>query len=104
MHELLVALISFFLLEPLQRDVADALAAGGAPQEVVRAVATCATEQAPRIIDRAINDPWWATSSAFRVWIGLAEPHLLLVEAAPGCTAAVQAARPFLGPGTDVGV
>ncbi|BBK42513.1 hypothetical protein STVA_25330 [Allostella vacuolata] len=103
MQALIAALISLFLVEPLQRDLADALAAGGAPQDLVRAVATCAADQAPRIIDRAIDDPWWATSSAFSVWIGLAEPHALLIEAAPGCSAAIQAARPFLDPGEGLG-
>lgn len=101
MHDFIVALISFFLVTPLQQQVNDALAATRAPQEIVAAVATCARQHSQEIVDRAVNDPWWAASSVFKVWAGLSEPHALLVEAAPACAVAVEATRPFLSSGND---
>jgi len=103
MQDFTAALISFFLVEPLQQEVADALAATRAPQEVVTLIATCAKQHATEITERAITDPWWATSSAFSVWVGLTEPHALLIDAASGCAAAVEAARPFLSSGENQG-
>jgi hypothetical protein len=95
MQDLFAALINLVLVDPLQHEIAKALAATRAPQEVVVSVATCATAHGSQIVDRALGDPWWAASNAFGVWVGLAEPYTLLVEAAPECAAAVEAVRPF---------
>jgi hypothetical protein len=96
MGDFIAALISFFLIGPLQNEIADVLTATRAPQEIVAQVTECAAAAGPAIIDRAVDDPWWAASSALSVWVGLVEPTPLLVEAAPGCDAAVKAAQPFL--------
>ncbi len=101
MQDFIAALISFSLVAPLQQEVSDALAATQAPQEIVAAVATCAKQHSQGMIDRAVNDPWWAASSAFSVWAGLSEPYALLVEAAPDCAVAIEATRPFLNSGND---
>ncbi|MBL0935400.1 MAG: hypothetical protein IBJ07_11705 [Rhizobiaceae bacterium] len=98
MHDMLVALITFLLLEPLQQDIARSLADTSAPQEVVASLVACATEHGAQIVNRALDDLWWASSSAFGVWIGFADPVTLLTEAAPECVAAIDAARPFLEP------
>lgn len=98
MHDMLVALITFFLLEPLQQDIARSLADTRAPQEVVASIVACATEHGPQIVNRALDDLWWAASSAFGVWIGFADPATLLAETAPECVTAIDAARPFLEP------
>jgi len=96
MHDLIAALVSFFLIEPLQAELADKLAAARAPDAVVADLVTCARAATPLLVDRTTSDPWWAASSAFGLWTGTARPEALLVEAAPGCASAVQAARPFL--------
>lgn len=96
MQDLFAALINLVLVDPLQHEIAEAFAASRAPHEVVVSVATCATAHGSQIVDRALGDPWWAASSAFGVWVGSAEQYKLLVEAAPECAAAVEAARPFL--------
>ena len=96
MQDFIAALVSFFLIEPLQAQMADKLAAARAPQAVIAEVAACARTAAPIIVERATANPWWAASNAFGVWTGTARPEALLVEAAPGCAGAVEAARPFL--------
>lgn len=97
MQELLAMLVAFFLVQPLQAATAETLAAAGAPRALVAQVAACAERAAPVILERAAADPWWAARSAFAVWTGLTPADRLLVEAAPGCAPAVEAARPFLG-------
>jgi hypothetical protein len=96
MQDFIAALVSFFLIEPLQAEMADKLAAARAPQAIVTDVASCARTATPLILARATSEPWWAASTAFGLWIGTTRPEGLLVEAAPGCAGAVQAARPFL--------
>jgi hypothetical protein len=96
MQDLIAALVSFFLVQPLQAEMSERLAAARAPQAVVAELATCARAATPLIIARATSDPWWVASNAFGIWVGTRRPEQVLVEAAPGCTGAVQAARPFL--------
>ncbi len=96
MQDLIAALVSFFLVQPLQAEMSERLAAGRAPQAVVAEVAACARAATPLIVARATSDPWWVASNAFGIWVGTRRPEQVLVEAAPGCTGPVQAARPFL--------
>src|SRR4051794_37266805 len=70
MQDLIAALVSFFLIEPLQAKVADKLAAARAPRAVLADVSACARAARPAIVDRAASDPWWAVSSIVQVWIG----------------------------------
>ncbi|API60382.1 hypothetical protein BSL82_14700 [Tardibacter chloracetimidivorans] len=96
MQDFIAALVSFFLIEPLQAEMAERLAAAQAPQAVVAELTACARSGAPTLLERATNDPAWAASNAVRLWAGWVRPDQVLVEAAPGCAAAVEAARPFL--------
>lgn len=96
MQDLVAALISFFLIDPLQAKVTDTLTAARVPQAVLAEVTTCAREARPVIVDRATSDPWWAVSSIVHVWIGNVRPEALLADTAPACRPAIEAARPFL--------
>ena len=96
MQDVVAALISFFLIEPLEAEMKEKLADARAPQAVVAEITACARTAAPTVVERAKGDPWWAASAAFQVWTGSAEPGAMLVEAAPSCAGAVRAARPFL--------
>lgn len=96
MQDIIAALASFFLIEPLQAEVAERLAKAGAPQAIVSEVTVCAKAATPLIIERTASDPWWAGSTAIRLWMGSAEPAAILIEIAPACAPAAGAARPFL--------
>lgn len=96
MHDMLVAVITFVLVEPVQQEIARSLADASAPQEVVASLVACATVHGSQIVNRALDDPLWAASSAFGGRIGFADPATLLAEAAPECVTAIDAARPFL--------
>lgn len=95
MQEFLTMLVTILLVDPILNEIAEALAAARAPQEIVSALMTCAADQGPQIINRALDDPFWAISSIVGAWIGFAEPTTLLAEAAPNCAAAIHAAQPF---------
>ncbi|HEY8563990.1 MAG TPA: hypothetical protein VIL65_00700 [Beijerinckiaceae bacterium] len=99
MQDLIATLVSLFLIGPLETELADKLAAARAPRAVAIEIAACAREAAPRVVDRAVSDPWWAVSSTVQVWIGTTRPEALLVTIAPGCERAVQSAKPFLNAG-----
>ncbi len=92
----LAALVSFFLIDPLQAGISDRLAAAGVPPAIAANVASCARTATPGIVDRATGDIWWTTSTAFALWTGSTTPDAVLVAAAPVCAPAVDAARPFL--------
>ena len=95
--DLIAALISMLIVEPIQSNLAETLRDARAPQAVVSNLSSCARDAGPLIVERATADPWWAVSSAVGVWIGTTRADQLLVEAAPNCASAVTAARPFLG-------
>ena len=98
MQEILTTLVSFFLIEPIQVELAERLSTARAPEAVIAELKTCAAAAAPAIVTRAASDPWWAASNAARLWIGSERPDALLLEVAPGCEAALIAARPLLAP------
>lgn len=92
----LAALVSFFLIDPLQAEISKKLVAAGAPPTIAADVASCARTATPIIVERATGDPWWAASTAAGIWLGSTKPDAVLVEVAPACAPAIDAARPFL--------
>ena len=96
LQELVAALVSLFLVQPLQAEVGERLGAARVPAAIASQVASCLRTAAPDVVSRVTADPAWAISSAVRVWIGSTPPEELLVEVVPGCAGPVTAARPFL--------
>lgn len=96
MFEALIAwLVATFVLGPLQAEALDALREARAPAAVMEQVTRCAADAAPRLVERAAADPWWAIGTAIRATTGLIPPEAVLRDAAPGCVPAFEAARPF---------
>jgi hypothetical protein len=96
MYDLMALIVSLFLLNPLQAEIQSRLADANAPASVVAGVTACAVTAGPAMVQRAVDDPVWAIATAFRSWIGAVQPEAVLVEAAPGCAPAMQAAQPYL--------
>lgn len=95
MDAIISAVVSFFLIAPLQAGITKTLTAAGVPDAVVTQVTACAKTAAPVIVRRATGDPIWLVASAFGVWIGSTSPDKILVEAAPNCAESVAAARAY---------
>ena len=96
MMESFAAVVSFFLTGPLQAELSEKLQMARAPQEIVSSLMDCSKEAAPAIVDRVLSDPFWALTQTFNVWTGQKQPEAVLLEAAPACAGAIDAARPFL--------
>jgi hypothetical protein len=97
--DLFAFLVATFLLGPLQSGLASQLEAARAPAAVTRQVTDCAAAAAPRLVERAAADPWWAVTTAVSAWLGTVRPEAVLRDAAPTCAPAIEAARPYLARG-----
>jgi hypothetical protein len=95
MDAIISALVSFFLIAPLQAGITKTLTAAGVPEAVVTQVTACAKTAAPVIVRRATGDPVWLVSSTFGLWTGATSPDKILIAAAPGCAEPVAAARAY---------
>jgi hypothetical protein len=95
-QDVIISLISLFVIEPLQTELNDKLVAARAPQAVVSQIAQCARTATPVLAERVISDPWWGITTTASVWAGISSPERVLREVAPSCEPALQAARPFL--------
>jgi len=95
-RDAVMALMSFFVIQPMQTSLERALTSAGAPPAIVQSVAPCATAAAPQLAERAMNDPVWAVSTAIGVWTGASTPENVLADAAPQCGPVIRAASGFL--------
>jgi hypothetical protein len=96
MQDIIAALISFFLIDPLQAQMSERLKEARVPPAFVSEIGSCARTATPVIVDRAWSDPWWAVSTAAGIWMGQTRPEAALAQAAPACAPAIGKARPFL--------
>ena len=91
MQEFFVALISFFLIEPLQSAMNERF--GNVSQEQVASVATCVREATPVLIQQAYNDPWQTATQVLGIWSGMTPPEEILVKTTTGCAETISALR-----------
>ena len=96
MTNVLMSLVSFFLLQPIEQAITGQLTRAQAPAAIVEQVAICTRQAAPAAVDRVTSDPVWAVSTAFSLWLGQESGEAALVRIAPACEPALRAARPFL--------
>lgn len=99
MHDIILALVSFFLVEPFQADMRERIGAANVPTEVVQQVTECGQIATPILADRVMSDPWWGITSVAWVWVGASSADAVLAEAVPACEPALQAVRPYLTDG-----
>ncbi|WP_022729305.1 hypothetical protein [Fodinicurvata sediminis] len=85
MQEIIAALISFFLIEPVQAKIAEHYTAEGYSAQEANQVASCFSDATPSILDRAGNNPAWAVGHAVGYWTGTATVSSILADAAPDC-------------------
>jgi hypothetical protein len=91
--------VTTFLLGPLQSSMASQLQSARAPAAVIQQMARCAADATPPLLARAASEPWWAITTAIGTWTGSVTPAAVLLDAAPTCPPAIEAARPFLAAG-----
>ena len=90
-QEFFIALISFFLLEPLQTAMADRM--GDVSREQVASVTTCIREATPILIQQAYDAPWQTATQVVDIWSGMIPPEEILASATPFCDQTVNELR-----------
>lgn len=88
MQDIFAALVSFFILDPLEGELRTQLARAGIAQQSIGQVVACVQAEGPSVVGRAWNDPGWAVTTAFGLWSGATSPRAALADAAPRCLTA----------------
>jgi hypothetical protein len=96
-RDFFIYLLTMFVVEPFQAEINQALAARGAPPEVVQQVTQCVNTAPPALADKAAGDWWWGASTVVSVWLGRTTADAVLTQAVPICGPAIAAARSALG-------
>ncbi|MBD3847357.1 MULTISPECIES: hypothetical protein [Bosea] len=97
MQTFIAALVSLLILDPVQGAITRQLSALGIPRENAEKVVACARAAAPVVVTRVSENPVWGVTQVIRFWTGAAGPDVVLVEIAPQCTGAVEAAKLAVG-------
>ncbi|RXF69216.1 hypothetical protein [Hansschlegelia zhihuaiae] len=92
MQEFVAALLSFFLIEPLQAEMSERFGKRASP-EAVAGVAACIREATPVLIRQASEDPWQTATHVFGIWSGMTPPEDILARTTPGCARAIEVVR-----------
>lgn len=91
MEAFFVALISFFLIDPLKAEMGERF--GNLSPATVSSISRCVTGATPVLIRQAGEDPWWAATNVVGIWSGMTPPEEVLTRATPECATAIAAAR-----------
>lgn len=91
MQEFVAALLSFFLIDPLQAEMTDRF--GKASPQAVAGVTACIRDATPVLIRQGSEDPWRTATHVFGIWTGMTTPEEILAKATPGCAQAIEVVR-----------
>ena len=95
MQEFFAALLSFFLIEPLQAEMEKRI--GSASRESMAEISICIRDATPVLIRQASEDPWQTATHVFGIWSGVTAAEEILVRTTPSCERAVKLLRPSSG-------
>lgn len=88
--EIAAWLFALFVIDPLQAEVRDRVAQANLPIEALQQSQQCVATHGPLLLQRATDDPAWATSTALGVAVGWTSPAELFDIKDPNCTALVR--------------
>ncbi|WAJ29933.1 hypothetical protein [Antarcticirhabdus aurantiaca] len=83
MQEFVAALVSFFLIQPLEAEIRDRF--GDVSREQVAAITECVGEAAPILVQQTFDDPWRTATQVFVIWTGMTPAEQILAETTPLC-------------------
>ncbi len=87
--EIAAWLITIAVLNPVQAEVQTRLDQVNASAQTATQVQQCIRAHAPRLIERAANEPSWAVATAISVSVGWTLPVTLIDKNEPSCAALV---------------
>lgn len=85
MQEIIAALISFFLIGPVQAHIAERYVDAGLSRQAASEAASCFSQATPGILRRVGSEPGWAVRHAIGYWIGTSSIEAIISDAAPQC-------------------
>lgn len=80
-------IFTLFVIDPLHAEMRQHLDNANAPVELVQQSRQCLAIEVPRLIDKAGNEPGWATATAIGISIGWMSPERVFDGADPSCGA-----------------
>jgi len=95
-QEILILIVNFLIVDPLQAEMNKRLADVRAPQAIIADVRSCADAALPHLADRAAGEPGWVAMTALDVWLGRVAPEDVLASVSPQCDGPVRAAKGYL--------
>ena len=88
--DIAVWLFALFVIDPLQSQISERLEAANVPVTAIQQSRQCIASHAPRLVERAAQEPGWAITTAVGVAIGWIAPVGLLDSRDPNCSALVR--------------
>ncbi|WP_043833267.1 hypothetical protein [Muricoccus aerilatus] len=95
-RDLFFTLINLLITEPAKTELSARLAQLGAPQTIMRDVASCVSAASPVLTETYIGDPVRGVLTAARIWTGMTTYEAVLQADVPACGPVLQAAQPYL--------
>ncbi|MCQ1774414.1 hypothetical protein NOI24_24160 [Neorhizobium galegae] len=80
-------IFTLFVVDPLNAEMRQHLDRPNVPVEIVQQSRRCLAIEVPRLIDKAGNEPGWATATAIGISTGWMSPQRLFDGADPACNA-----------------
>ena len=93
MQEIIAALVSFVLIEPVQAHIAERYVDAGLSRQAAAEAASCFSDATPGILRRVGNEPGWAIQHAVGYWIGSSSVDAIVSDAAPQCAMTAEDAQ-----------
>lgn len=84
--EIAAWLFTLFIIDPLHAEVRQRVEQANLPIETLQQSRQCISAQAPRLLERAGNEPVWAVGTAIGIATGWTSPVLLLDTRDPNCS------------------
>jgi hypothetical protein len=88
--DLFASLVAFFVVEPLQAEIAERIEHARPTLVIVKEARACIASQGPKLMERASSDWGWAATTAVSVTIGLIAAEDLLDQRDPACANVVK--------------
>ncbi|BCH66231.1 MULTISPECIES: hypothetical protein [Rhizobium/Agrobacterium group] len=86
--EIFAALISFFLIDPIEADLRSRLASMNASASTIERAQICVRDSAPKLLKQALDNPSWAVRSGLQISLGWTTPVAVVSEISPECRTA----------------
>lgn len=83
-------LFALFVIDPLQAEMRERLEGANVPVAAIQQSRQCIASHAPRLLQRAGEEPGWAVATAVGVAVGWTAPVQLLDTKDPNCSVLIR--------------